>query len=97
MQNPHKENMDNCGTNMCSLQGFNISSIPYRDKLLALLKCWDGLNHPISIFGTREILIVDNNNIVKFFLKIVKYVKYNKLLNNNEEDIPAIADFGHVA
>lgn len=28
MQNPHKENMDNCGTNMCSLQGFNISSFP---------------------------------------------------------------------
>jgi len=30
-------------------------------------------------------------------MRIVEYVKYNKLLNNNKEDILAIADFGHVA
>ena len=74
MQNPHEENVNNCSINMCPSQGFNISSIPYGDKLLDLSECWDGLNHLISIFGTRETLVVDNNNIVKSLLRIVEYI-----------------------
>ena len=97
IQNPYLENVTNCGINIYLPQSFNVSSILYRDKQLALPECWNGQNHPISIFSTSKSLIKDNNNIIKSLLRIVNYVKYNKLIDNNKEDILEITDFGHVA
>ena len=96
-QNPYLENVTNCGINIYLPQSLNVSSILYRDKQLALPECWNGQNHPISIFSTSKSLIKDNNNIIKSLLRIVNYVKYNKLIDNNKEDILEITDFGHVA
>lgn len=93
MYDPHKKDVNNCSINTYLPQGLEISFILNGDKQLANPNCWDGQAHSLSIFKTSKTLMLDNNNIEKSLIRIIKYVRSNKLLDNTKVDIPAITGF----
>jgi len=48
--------------NMCTAQGLEMSSIPYKDYQLVEPNSWDGEAYPLSIFGTNEFLEINSKN-----------------------------------
>jgi len=63
MPNPHGEGINNCGTNTCTLQGLEMSTISYEDNKPAELNSWDRETLPLSLF-----INIDTKNISTLLL-----------------------------
>jgi len=69
------ESVNNNNTNMSQPQGFNTTSILYKEHQLANIELWDSQINPISIFGNTEFISIDMKNIKISLYHIADFIK----------------------
>ena len=60
---------------MSQPQGFNTTSILYKEHQLANIELWDSQINPISIFGNTEFISIDMKNIKISLYHIADFIK----------------------
>lgn len=82
---PHREKTINYGTNICTPQEFDFTSILYAE--IAKLNSWNKVALSISLFETNDFMEIDSNNISTSLLKIANFIKKQKYYRKNQKKI----------
>ena len=80
--------------NICAFQSVEPSIFSYTANQFVNLQLWDGSFCPVSLFGMNEYLEGNTRNITCSLLRIVAFIKQQKLEDKIAENI---AKFGFVA